>query len=134
MVEATEDEENKKNNLILYYENKKHILILKERNYFLSRKIQQIKEWLKFIILGFNSSFYDINITKEYGFLELISPITSVIKKGNKYNCISTNKFSMLDQMFYCPAGTSLDKFIKSRECHLTKGHFPYSWLTSYNK
>ena len=40
----------------------------------------------------------------------------------------------MLDQMFYCPAGTSLDKFIKSRECQLTKGHFPYSWLTSFNK
>ena len=36
--------------------------------------------------------------------------------------------------MLYCPAGTSLDKYLKSRKTGFTKGHFPYRWLTSYNK
>jgi len=25
-------------------------------------------------------------------------------------------------------------KFIESRQCKLSKGHFPYTWLTSYDK
>ncbi len=36
--------------------------------------------------------------------------------------------------MMYNPAGTSLDIYLKSRETDMTKGHFPYKWLTSFNK
>ena len=36
--------------------------------------------------------------------------------------------------MAYVAAGTSLDKYLKSRETDMVKGHFPYRWLTSFNK
>ena len=36
--------------------------------------------------------------------------------------------------MAYVAAGTSLDKYLKSREPDMVKGHFPYWWLTSFNK
>ena len=36
--------------------------------------------------------------------------------------------------MLYNPMGTSLDKYLKSRETDMVKGHFPYKWLTAYNK
>ena len=66
-------------------------------------------------ILGFNTSFYDINLLAKHGFIEEIvnrdkSPF--IIKDGNRYKVMKTKQFTFLDQMSYCAAGTSLKKFI----------------------
>ena len=58
----------------------------------------------------------------------------SAIKQGNRYKSLSNKDIIILDQMQYCPVGTSLDKYLKSRKTDFIKGHFPYRWLTSYNK
>ena len=55
-------------------------------------------------------------------------------KQGSRYKTISNDKIYFLDQMMYCAAGTSLNKYLKSRKTDCTKGHFPYKWLTSYEK
>jgi hypothetical protein len=88
-------------------------------------------------VVGFNSSFYDINLLIDYGFMKEIldrdeSPF--VIKSGTRYKVIKTNQFTFLDQMSYCAAGTSLQKFIKAYDIGAEKGCFPYEWFDSYEK
>ena len=97
------------------------------------RDVNQIKKWLQFPVIGFNNSFYDINICKDYDFIKAFNP-TFAIKQGSRYKSLANDKICILDQMMYCPAGTSLDKYLKSRETDMKKGHFPYRWLTSYDK
>ena len=97
------------------------------------REIGNIKKWLQFPIIGFNNSFYDINICKDYDFMKIFDP-SSAIKQGSRYKSLSNDKICILDQMAYVAAGTSLDKYLKSRETDMIKGHFPYRWLTSFNK
>ena len=84
-------------------------------------------------MIGFNNSFYDINICKEFDFINQFKAI-SAIKQGSRYKTLSNDSIVILDQMAYCPQGTSLDKYLKSRKTDFIKGHFPYRWLTSYNK
>jgi hypothetical protein len=88
-------------------------------------------------IVGFNSSFYDINLMTDYGFMKEIvdrdeSPF--VIKSGTRYKVIKTTQFTFLDQMSYCAPGTSLQKFIKAYDIGAEKGYFPYEWFDSYEK
>jgi cell fate (sporulation/competence/biofilm development) regulator YmcA (YheA/YmcA/DUF963 family) len=83
-------------------------------------------------IVGFNSSFYDINLITKYGFMKEIlardgSPF--VIKSGTRYKVIKTQQFTFLDQMSYCAPGTNLDKFIKAYDIDENKGFFPMSGL-----
>ena len=84
-------------------------------------------------MLGFNNLFYDINICKDFDFMNMFNP-TGAIKQGTRYKTLSNKNICILDQMQYCPAGISLDKYLKSRKTDFIKGHFPYRWLTSYNK
>jgi len=86
-------------------------------------------------VVGFNSSFYDINLLTNYGFMKEIldrdkSPF--VIKSGTRYKVIKTTQFTFLDQMSYCAAGTSLQKFITAYDIGEKKGYFPYEWFDSY--
>ena len=88
-------------------------------------------------VVGFNSSFYDINLLTNYGFMKEIldrdkSPF--VIKSGTRYKVIKTTQFTFLDQMSYCAAGTSLQKFITAYDVGEKKGYFPYEWFDSYEK
>lgn len=88
-------------------------------------------------VVGFNSSFYDLNLISKYGFMKEIfdrdrSPF--VIKSGTRYKVIKTLQFTFLDQMNYCAAGTSLAKFIKAYDIEESKGLFPYEWFDSYEK
>ena len=88
-------------------------------------------------IVGFNSSFYDINLLSSYGFIKEILKRDSspfVIKNGTRYKVIKTRQFTFLDQMSYCAAGTSLRSFIKAYDIGEEKGHFPYEWFDSYEK
>ena len=85
-------------------------------------------------IVGFNSSFYDINLLSNYGFMRKFlkrdnSPF--VIKNGTRYKVIKTKQFIFLDQMSYCAAGTNLRSFIKAYDIDEEKGHFPYEWFDS---
>jgi len=57
-----------------------------------------------------------------------------IMKAANRYKCIKTSQFLFLDQMSYCAAGVSLDKFITAYDVGETKGKFPYEWLDSYDK
>jgi len=57
-----------------------------------------------------------------------------VIKCGTRYKIIKTTQFTFLDQMNYCAAGTSLQKFIKAYDIDAGKGYFPYEWFDSYEK
>jgi len=36
----------------------------------LKQKLSKIKEWLKFIVLGFNNGFYDNNVAKKIRFFK----------------------------------------------------------------
>ncbi len=47
---------------------------------------------------------------------------------------MSNEKIQILVQIYYTAGNPSLDKYLKSRKTECSKGHFPYRWLTSYNK
>ena len=84
-------------------------------------------------IVGFNSSFYDINLLTKYGFMNEIYKRDKdqfIIKAGSRYKVIKTKQFEFLDQMGYCAAGTSLDKFIKAYDIKKLKGIFHMNGLT----
>ena len=88
-------------------------------------------------VVGFNSSFYDINLITKYGFMKEIlardeSPF--IIKSSTRYKVIKTQQFTFLDQMSYCAPGTNLDKFIKAYDINENKGFFPYEWFDCYEK
>ena len=88
-------------------------------------------------ILGFNTSFYDINLLAKYGFMKQIFKRDTqpfVIKSCNRYKVIKTTQFTFLDQMNYCAAGTSYREFIAAYDVGEEKGHFPYEWFDSYEK
>ncbi len=105
-----------------------------EKKYYL----EKIQDYCSSIpIVGFNSSFYDINLMTNYGFINEIlerdkNPF--VIKSGTRYKVIKTDQFTFLDQMSYCAAGTNLRKFIKAYDIGEEKGYFPYEWFDSYDK
>lgn len=96
-------------------------------------------------VLGFNTGRYDINLIKN----ELFSTIKTenikhVIKNGG-YMAIASNSFKMLDIINYVPAGTSYAKYLETYlggckcedticcTCELSKGVFPYEYITSFN-
>ena len=98
----------------------------------------QIEEYCSSIpIVGFNSGFYDTNLLLDEGFMnEIIArdkqPFT--IKDGKRFKVIKTKDFIFLDQMNYCSAGISLEKFIAAYDVGESKGKFPYEWFDSYSK
>ena len=121
--------------LVLYKNDKKILFTFTDdkKKFYSQKDLSKIKKWLQFPIVGFNNSFYDINISKDYDFIKEFNP-TFAIKQGTRYKALSNDKICILDMMMYNPAGTSLDKYLKSRETDMIKGHFPYKWLTSFNK
>jgi hypothetical protein len=100
--------------------------------------LTQVESYCSVIpIVGFNSSFYDINLLSDEGFInEIIARDKNpfVIKEGNKYKVIKTQNFMFLDQMYFCAPGTSLASFIKAYDVDENKGWFPYEWFDSYTK
>lgn len=109
---------------------------------------ETVEKLLKSVpVVGFNSGSYDMNLIKDYlfGILMNTNGINSVIRAGNKYMCISTGVFKMMDVMCYVGPGTSLDKYIQSQgvickcevkktcTCGKSKGSFPYEAFTSYD-
>jgi len=95
-------------------------------------------------VLGFNSGNYDINLIKNELFSTIgMDNIKHIIKNGG-YMAIVSNTFKMLDIVNYVPAATSYAKYLDTYlggceckdklrcTCELTKGVFPYEYMTSY--
>ncbi|ULT87159.1 hypothetical protein L3Y34_006741 [Caenorhabditis briggsae] len=121
----------------LMLEKMQPLLCRLESNDRLKSKVQRYCEVIP--IVGFNSSFYDINLISTPFIQEImkrreldkIDPM--VIKEGNRYKTIKTGQFQFLDQMSYVAAGTKLESFIKAY-VNVQKGWFPYEWFDSYDK
>ncbi|KAF0688759.1 Aste57867_19665 [Aphanomyces stellatus] len=100
-------------------------------------------------IIGFNSGSYDMNTIKSYIFTSLLNRMASGVKKpiknGNKYMCVATSAFKLMDITTYLGAGTSYEKFLKAYgvvctcgdfqtcTCGMGKGFFPFEYVTSYD-
>ena len=57
-----------------------------------------------------------------------------IIKKGNKFMGIVTNKLRFLDCVNYIAPGFSLSQYLKAFDVEETKSWFCYEWLDSYEK
>ena len=60
--------------------------------------------------------------------------LPTIIKRVNKYICISNKYYRFLDITNYLPPGTSYANFLKSFEVAEQKFYFPYEFLTSFEK
>jgi len=96
-------------------------------------------------VVGYNTGNYDINLIKNELFSSLgTENIKHVIKNGG-YMAIATKRLKFLDIMNYVPAGTSYDKYLETYlggckcedkircTCEMTKGVFPYEYITSFS-
>ena len=97
-------------------------------------------------VLGFNSGRYDINLIKKDLFAVIGPSNVDMVIKNPSYMCISTDRIKILDISNYLAAGTNYDSFTSSYlggckclnkvccTCGLTKGHFCYEYITSFDK
>lgn len=105
--------------------------------------LQRVKQFLdRLVILGFNSSGYDIPLMKQDGFFNHMSDFQPNfkdehvqqlvgIKDGTKYKALMNSKFQFLDLKLFSPAGASLDGLCKLFKTVTTKGKFPYELLST---
>ena len=93
------------------------------------------------VVLGFNSSKYDINSIKQ----KLIARLgmhhvkkndgkSYTIKKGNAYACLSIPMFTLLDIRHFLVPGSSYASFLKAYQIPEEKGYFPYEWFDDISK
>ena len=89
------------------------------------------------IVLGFNSSKYDVPVLRKNLF-ELMrldqDKQAFVVKKQNSYICVTNSLFRFLDVKLFLAPGISYDSFLKSYKCKVRKSHFPYEYMTSFEK
>ena len=97
---------------------------------------EEFDKYLKqFIVVGFNSSRYDINLTKPYLIEELVKrELEFVIKKNNQYICLSTPTLKFLDIMQFLAPGFSYAKYLRAFNVQEPKGFFCYEYITSLTK
>ncbi len=99
---------------------------------------KKFKRYIKQIsVVGFNSGKYDINLIRPFLPASLIKfgkRPEMVIKKGNGYMAISTNKLKFVDIGNYLAAGTSLKQFYAAYNVSTAKETFPYQWFDSLAK
>ena len=57
-----------------------------------------------------------------------------VVKKGNTYTCITTDRFKFLDVRHYLAAGYSYDAFLKAYHVPVRKSFFPYEYFDDVRK
>ena len=87
-------------------------------------------------LVGYNNGSYDNNLNKKYGFMSQLykDKIQFTAKKNNKYMGIRNQFFNVLDITNYLSPGTSYEKYVKTYECKLNKGFFPYEYLDDVKK
>ena len=86
------------------------------------------------IVLGFNSSSYDLNLVKPVLIEHLLNKIDFVIKKANTYLCIKTSTLRFLDIKHFLAPGFSYRKFLIAYGSELEKFHFPYEFVDGLEK
>ena len=57
-----------------------------------------------------------------------------VVMRNTNFMCLKTKTLKFLDIINYLAPGFNYDKFLKAYGCTLTKGFFPYVWVTSLSK
>ena len=57
-----------------------------------------------------------------------------VVKKGNAYICLQSQRFKILDVSQYLSPGCSYDKFLQGYKVETRKGYFPYDWFDDVSK
>ena len=57
-----------------------------------------------------------------------------VVMSNTNFMYLKTNSLTFLDIMNYLAPGFSYEKFLKAYGCTLSKGFFPYEWVTSLSK
>ena len=95
----------------------------------------ELDAYLRIIpVFGFNSASYDIPLIKEHMIrylLEEDGAIQFVVKRGNKYMCIQTDKLRFLDVLNYLAPGFSYSSYLKAMEVEESKLCWPYDIFTS---
>jgi hypothetical protein len=106
-----------------------------------SRSVRKvIEKFYNFIselpVIGFNSQKYDLNVMRAplVRYLLKHDEISFTIKRDNSLKCLKTKKLKFLDILNFIAPGFSYDAFIKAYGCELTKGFFPYEYMTSLDK
>ena len=98
---------------------------------------QKFLDWLnELVVVGFNSGKYDINVIKPHLLktLRQYDPISFAVKRSNDYMCLKGKKLKFVDLKNFLAPGYNYDAFVTAHQCKMTKGHFPYEWLDSYEK
>ncbi|GMF19315.1 unnamed protein product [Phytophthora lilii] len=96
-------------------------------------------------VIGFNTGNYDINLIKNELFSAIGTENIKYVIKNGGYMAIATNTYKMLDMINCVPPGTSYDKYLATYlggcrcddkircTCELSKGVFPYEYITSFD-
>ena len=88
--------------------------------------------------VGFNSGKYDLNVVKSFLLAALAkrenNSIKSILKTGNTFKCITTDKLKFLDIKAYIAPGFSYSKYLKAYGVKETKGYFPYEYIDKIEK
>ena len=86
------------------------------------------------IVIGFNLSFYELNLIKPVISQQFLEKIEFVIKKANNYLCIKAKKLRFLDIKHYLAPGFSNRKFLIAYGSNLQKFYFSYEFVTDVKK
>jgi len=81
------------------------------------------------IVIGINSSCYDIPLVKAHLLEYLLDKIKFVILKGKSFTCLATTKLKFLDTKNYIEPGFDHAKFIRAYEVEQQKFYWPYEWF-----
>ena len=128
---------------IVLYLNKKYRYVTKdtlEYEHISEDTLKELDNWINCIpIWGFNSGGYDFNLILDLFVDKIIRAsgckiLDDVAKKVNKYMYIFTDEFAFKDLTNFCPAGMSLDSFIKSNDVKMTKLVYPHEHFTSFDQ
>lgn len=100
----------------------------------IKRLIERFYDYLSELpVIGFNSQKYDLNVMRAplIKYLLKHNKINFTIKRDNSLKCLKTNKLKFLDILNYIAPGFDYGAFIKAYGCEMTKGFFPYEYISS---
>ena len=107
----------------------------KKRNHSLAKVKAMYDTWLNVIpVVGFNSGKYDVNVIKPHLIKKLKDELQFVVKKNNSFMCLQTSCFKFVDIRNYIAPGFDYATYLKAYRCSVSKGFFPYEWMTNPEK
>ena len=91
--------------------------------------------WINEIpVVGFNSGKYDVNVIKPHLLKKLKEELQFVVKKNNAFMCLKTSHLKFVDIRNYIAPGFDYATYLKAYQCSVSKGFFPYEWMTNPDK